>query len=84
MATGQRMTTNDNLGPLLDPLQAEELERLDRDRPIPGGEPECPECGAEMVRTVEEHPAPRADDSPFRVRLICGNEECRRWTVYDW
>lgn len=78
------MTSDDNLGPLLDPLQAGDLERQDREHPIPGGEPECPACGAEMVRSVEARPAPRSDDSPFRVRLVCGNEDCRRWTVYDW
>lgn len=75
---------DDDLGPLLDPLVAEELERVDRENPIPDGEPECPECGATMIRSVEEHPAPRAGDSPFRVRLVCGDEDCRRWTVYDW
>lgn len=78
------MALDDNLGPLLDPEQAAELERMDREHPIPGGEPSCPRCGAEMVRRVERHPAPRADDSPFRVRLVCGDEECRGWTVYDW
>lgn len=78
------MDSDDNLGPLLDPEQAAELERSDRDDPIPGGEPECPACGAGMVRSVEDHPGPRDDDSPFRVRLVCSGEDCRRWTVYDW
>lgn len=78
------MALDDNLGPLLDPEQAEELEAADRERPIPGGEPECPACGEEMIRSVEKHPAPRAGGSPFRVRLVCPAEECRRWTVYDW
>lgn len=78
------MALDDNLGPLLDTEQAEELEAADRDRPIPGGEPECPACGEEMVRSVEKHPAPRADGSPFRVRLVCSAADCRRWTVYDW
>ena len=78
------MVTDDNLGPLLDPEQARELEEADRENPIPGGAPDCPACGAEMVRSVEDHPAPRAGDSPFRVRLICSDARCRRWTVYDW
>ncbi len=78
------MTVDDNLGPLLDPEQAVDLEAADRERPIPGGEPECPACGSEMLRSVEAHPAPRTDGSPFRVRLVCGSESCRRWTVYDW
>lgn len=71
-------------GPLYTPDQAERLERVDRDNPIPGSEPECPVCDARTVRIVEAHPAPRSDDSPFRVRLICGNDDCRRWTVYNW
>ena len=75
---------DDNLGPLLDPEQAKELEEVDREQPIPGGEPTCPACGSGMVRSVEKHPAPRAGGSPFRVRLVCGAESCRRWTVYDW
>lgn len=75
---------DDNLGPLLDPEQAEELEEADREQPIPGGEPWCPACGTEMLRSVEAHPAPRSDGSPFRVRLVCRDGSCRRWTVYDW
>lgn len=78
------MTTDDNLGPLLDAEQAEALEALDRRKPAPGGEPDCPVCGSSMVRLVEKHPAPRADDSPFRVRLVCSSSTCGRWTVYDW
>ncbi|MDP2479641.1 MAG: hypothetical protein Q8W51_09325 [Candidatus Palauibacterales bacterium] len=78
------MTQDDNLGPLLDLEQAAELEERDRARPIPGGEPECPACGAPMVRRVERHPYPRGGSSPFRVRLVCTAEDCRRWTVYDW
>lgn len=78
------MAGDDNLGPLLDPEQAQELEEVDRGKPIPGGEPECPACGSEMLRSVEKHPAPRSDESPFRVRLVCTSEPCRRWTVYDW
>lgn len=75
---------NDNLGPLLDPEQSEELEARDREHPGPGGEPECPVCSARMVRRVEDHRAPRAGESPFRVRLVCSSEDCRAWTVYDW
>lgn len=78
------MARDDNLGDLLPPEQAERVERADRDNPIPGGEPACPACGATMVRRVERHPAPRADTSPFRVRLVCSDEGCGRWTVYDW
>lgn len=78
------MPFDDNLGPLLDAEQAEALEERDRSKPGPGGEPDCPACGAQMVRLVERHPAPRADDSPFRVRLVCSAEACGRWTVYDW
>lgn len=74
----------DNLGPLLDPEQAEDLEARDRQKPGPGGEPNCPACGARMVRLVERHPAPRSDASPFRVRLVCSAAECRAWTAYDW
>lgn len=79
-----RMAFDDNLGPLLDAEQAAALEERDREHVGPGHEPECPECGAPVVRMVEAHPAPRSDDSPFRVRLVCSAEECRRWTVYDW
>lgn len=73
-----------NLGPLLDPEQSEALEARDRQHSGPGGEPACPRCETTMVRLVEEHRAPRSDDSPFRVRLICSAEDCRAWTVYDW
>ncbi|MFQ5690130.1 MAG: hypothetical protein ACE5HQ_07650 [Gemmatimonadota bacterium] len=75
---------DDNLGPLLDPEQSQELEKRDREHPGPGGEPDCPACGRRMVRIVEKHVAPRADSSPFRVRLVCSSERCGRWTVYDW
>jgi len=71
-------------GRLLDTWKAEAVEAADRRSPIPGGEPECPLCGADMVRHVEKHPAPRAGGSPFRVRLVCGSDECAAWTVYDW
>lgn len=76
--------TDLNLGPLLDSEQGEALEKHDREHAGPGGEPTCPLCGTTMVRLVEEHRAPRADESPFRVRLVCGSDECRCWTVYDW
>lgn len=78
------MALDDNLGPLLEPRQAELAEQNDREKPGPGGEPDCPLCGTKMVRLVEKHPAPRGDDSPFRVRLVCSSGECRAWTVYDW
>jgi hypothetical protein len=73
-----------DLGPLITPDAAEQLEQEDRKKPIPGGEPSCPTCGAPMVRHVEAHPAPRGGDSPFRVRLVCSSNDCRAWTVYDW
>ena len=76
------MTESEDRGPLYEPAQARELERLDRKSPIPGGEPTCPVCDGPVHRLVEAHPAPRSDDSPFRVRLICSN--CGRWTVYNW
>ena len=69
---------------LLDPILGDKAEEEDRKRPIPGGEPECPLCSRKMVRLVERHPAPRGGTSPFRVRLVCPNEECGAWTVYDW
>ncbi len=72
-----------DLGPLYRPEHAAQLERADRANPIPGGEPACPVCGAKIARLVEEHPSPHSS-SPFRVRLLCTNEECRRWTVYSW
>lgn len=71
-------------GRLLDPRKAETVEAEDRQKPIPGGEPECPLCGGSMVRHVEKHPAPRGGGSPFRVRLVCSVAECGAWTVYDW
>lgn len=78
------MAIEDNLGPLLDVEQATKLEADDRQHPAPGGQPDCPACGAPMVRMVERHPAPRSDPSPFRVRLVCSSDDCRRWTIYDW
>lgn len=69
---------------LLDPSRAEAVEAQDRAKPIPGGEPACPLCGAAMVRHVEKHPAPRGGRSPFRVRLVCNSHDCGAWTVYDW
>ncbi len=72
------------LGPLYDSDHSRKLETADREKPIPGGEPTCPVCGKKTVRLVESRLAPSASGSPFRVRLICSNEECRRWTVYDW
>lgn len=78
------MTDPEELGPVYELKQAAELERLDRDKPIPGAEPACPVCGTRTHRMVEAHPAPRSDNSPFRVRLICRNDECRRWLVYNW
>ncbi|NIW35167.1 MAG: hypothetical protein GWN32_00880 [Gemmatimonadetes bacterium] len=72
------------LGPLYDADHSTSLEAQDRENPIPGGEPNCPVCGAKTVRLVESHHAPIADRSAFRVRLVCSNPDCRRWTVYDW
>lgn len=71
-------------GPLYSERDAAELERLDRENPIPGGEPSCPLCDHRLMRIVETHPAPRSDDSPFRVRLVCTDDDCGRWTVYTW
>ncbi len=78
------MTPTDNAGPLYEADQAAELIEADRGNPIPGGEPACPVCGTKTVRLVEEHQSPTNGGSPFRVRLICSNDECRRWTVYNW
>ena len=77
-----RVTLKD--GPLLDFELATELEKRDRGKAIPGGEPPCPVCGSKMIRHVERYPAPRGGTSPFRVRLACPDEACRAWTVYDW
>ncbi|MDH3733124.1 MAG: hypothetical protein OEU54_06295 [Gemmatimonadota bacterium] len=74
----------ENIGPLLDPEQSDALESHDREHSGPGGEPSCPRCDSPMARLVEEHRAPRSDDSPFRVRLICTSAECGAWTVYRW
>jgi hypothetical protein len=71
-------------GPLLDPQVSHRLEAEDRKRPIPGGEPDCPQCGVKMVRRVERYPAPHGGGSPFRVRLTCSDDSCGAWTVYDW
>ncbi len=78
------MAVTDDSGPLYEAEHAARLEEADRSNPIPGGEPPCPVCGAKTARQVEEHPSPTNGKPPFRVRLICSNEECRRWTVYDW
>ncbi len=69
---------------LLGPEQAEAVEAEDRTKPIPGGEPQCPDCKSAMLRHVEKHPAPRGGSSPFRVRLVCSSDDCGAWTVYDW
>ena len=74
----------DSTAELLDPIVASRVEEEDRKRPIPGGEPECPACGAKMVRRVERYPAPHGGSSPFRVRLVCPEGSCGAWTVYDW
>jgi len=71
-------------GALLDPAASDRLEGEDRKKPIPGGEPDCPRCETKMIRRVERYPAPRGGSSPFRVRLVCPNERCGAWTVYDW
>ncbi len=76
--------SDENVGPLLDSEQSEALEAHDRAHAGPGGEPQCPRCEGPMTRMVEEHPAPRGDDSPFRVRLVCNSPECLAWTVYNW
>ena len=74
----------DELGPMYEAPHSAELERLDRQNPIPGGEPQCPLCEGKISRLVEAYPSPQAGPSPFRVRLICSNPDCRRWTVYPW
>jgi len=79
------MSNNDETGgKLLGPDRAAAVEATDRSKPIPGGEPQCPECSSVMARHVEKHPAPRGGGSPFRVRLVCSSEDCGAWTVYDW
>ena len=75
---------DDNVGGMLDYEQAAALEKLDREHPTAGGEPECPACSTRMVRHVERHKAPRSDNSSFRVRLVCPSPECGRWAVYNW
>lgn len=77
------MSEEDSERPLYEPAQAAELEKLDRAKPYPGAEPRCPACDAKVVRHVEAHPYPRGD-SPFRVRLVCSNPSCGRWTLYNW
>ncbi len=72
------------MGPLYESAHAAELERADRENPIPGGEPACPVCGAKIARLVEAPHGPPSTGSPFRVRLVCTGEDCRRWTVYNW
>lgn len=72
------------LGPLFEAAHAVELERADRANPIPSGEPPCPVCGGKLNRLVEAHHGPASTGSPFRVRLVCSADECRRWTVYNW
>ena len=69
---------------MYDVNHAKALEGADRKNPIPGGEPDCPVCGSKIVRLVEQHKSLGTGESPFRVRLVCGNADCRRWTVYDW
>jgi len=71
-------------GSLLDPETGDRLEAKDREKPIPGGEPECPRCAKKMIRRVERYPAPRGGSSPFRVRLVCPDPECGAWTIYEW
>ncbi len=78
------MNESTDLGPLYEARHAAELERADRENPIPGGEPNCPLCGGRTARSVEAHHGPHTGPSPFRVRLVCSNDECRRWTVYSW
>ena len=72
------------LGLLLDFEAGGTLEQQDRKNTGPGGEPDCPRCETRMVRRVEQHRAPRSDDSPFRVRLVCPSAECGAWTSYNW
>jgi len=83
-ANDEAKTEPNDLGPLYESRLAAELERADRENPIPGGEPPCPVCSAKTTRLVEEHQSPHLGTSPFRVRLVCSNRECRRWTVYNW
>ncbi len=83
-ANDDREQQNQESGPLYESGHATELERADRKNPIPGGEPPCPVCKAKTTRLVEGHQSPHAGGSPFRVRLVCSNPDCRRWTVYNW
>ena len=72
------------VGPLLGFEEGQTLERYDRKHPGQGGDPKCPRCSATMVRSVELHRAPRSDNSPFRIRLVCSSDDCMVWTVYNW
>lgn len=71
-------------GTLYTAHHARQLEQADRGNPIPGSEPSCPVCGAKTARSVEAHQSPASGTSPFRVRLVCTNDDCRRWTIYNW
>ena len=82
-ANNKSETEHGHMGPLYESGHATAMERADRENPIPGGEPPCPVCGAKTTRLVEEHQSPHMG-SPFRVRIICSNAECRRWTVFNW
>lgn len=82
--TRDRDAQREDLGPMFEAPLSAELERLDRKNPIPGGEPPCPVCQGKISRVVEAYPSPHTGSSPFRVRLICANPDCRRWTVYRW
>jgi hypothetical protein len=78
------MGSHNDPGTLFDAQHAADLERADRQNPIPGGEPPCPVCGGKLARMVEAHQSPDSGDSQFRVRLVCTADNCRRWTVYNW
>ena len=81
--TNDHESTNE-LDLMYEARHSAELERLDRANPIPGGEPPCPLCESKISRLVETYPSPHTGPSPFRVRLVCSNQDCRRWTVYAW
>lgn len=76
--------SNAEVGPLLGFEEGQALKRRDRKHPGQGGDPKCPRCSATMVRSVELHRAPRSDNSPFRIRLVCPSADCQAWTVYNW
>ncbi|MEE9133418.1 MAG: hypothetical protein V3U13_07645 [Gemmatimonadota bacterium] len=86
MADSNNETENgqNDVGVLYESAHTAELERADRENPIPGAEPPCPVCGAKTTRLVLEHQSHHTGTSPFRVRLVCSNQECRRWTIYNW